>query len=66
MIIYHLDKSESLIKSEACINIKCELPDGEIQAETNDYYRIKISFTSMSLLSSANNDLTAQTTEKDG
>lgn len=49
-IIHHLDASESLIKSEACINIKCELPEGEFLAETNDSYRVKISFTSMSLV----------------
>lgn len=53
-IVYSLDKSESLIKSEACVNIKCELPDGEFLAEVNDHYRVKISFTSMSLLSNPN------------
>lgn len=58
-IIYNLDKSESLIKREACINIECELPEGEFLAESNDNYRIKISFTSMSLLPSASQ------TEKD-
>lgn len=49
-VIYHLEKTEALIKTEACIEIKCELPDSEFLAETDDHYRIKISFTSMSLV----------------
>ena len=52
-VIYHMDKSENLIKTEACVNIKCELPDSDFLAESADNYRIKISFTSMSLLPTA-------------
>lgn len=49
-VIYHMDKSEHLIKNEACIKIKCELPDSDFLNEDTDNYRIKITFTSMSLL----------------
>ncbi len=52
-IIYHMDKSEELIKSEACVNIRCELPECEFLAEANDQYNVKVSFTSMSLLATA-------------
>jgi hypothetical protein len=62
-IMHHIDASESLIKSEACINLKFELPESEFLAEANDNYRVKISFTSMSLLPSTTQTPTATDTK---
>ncbi len=49
-IVYHIDKTEKLIKSEVCIKIRCELPEDNMLTEANNQYTVQVSFTSMSLL----------------
>ena len=51
-IIYLLDKEESLIKTEAALVVKCDLPDELANClDENNFYKVKISFTATSLLS---------------